>query len=119
MAQSSDGYNYSSSSEDERDPAWILSRDIGSTGDPEVDVGEADVDEEEDDEEASYLISPETGDVSLALGPEAPPSTVTETKGRIVSGSTILQALSDICDVRARVSAMDEPIIWTGKQFND
>ena len=119
MAYSSDGYKSSSSSEDKRDPTWILSRGVGSTEDLEVHAGEADADEEEDDEEESYLISPETGDVSSALGPGASPSTVTETKKKIVSSSTILQVPSDISNVRARVFAMDEPIIWTGEQFND
>lgn len=71
-------------------------------------MGEADIDEEKDDEEL-YLISPKTGDISLALGPGAFSSTVNGTK-KIVFDFTILQAFSNICNIQFRVFAIDEQL---------
>ena len=66
-----------------------MSYNIKNTEDLEVHKSETDTGEDEDDEE-SYLNSLETEDISSALGPGAPPPTVTETKRRSVSCSTIL-----------------------------
>lgn len=82
-------------------------------------MGEMDVDEKENNEKVSYLISFEIEDISLALALEAFLSTIIETKGRIVSRSTILQTPFNICNIRAKISAMDKPIIWTRKYLND
>lgn len=99
MAQSSDDYESSASSEDERNPAWISSQNIKNTEDLEVHNSETDTGEEEEDEEKFYLDSAGTEDISSTLGPGASPPTVTETKREIVSSSTILQAPSDIRNV--------------------